>query len=161
MTEEERRAYNRAYRRANPTYNANWLKSHPNYGKEYYKANRNRLLGQSKAWAMGNRMRKRQINKEYIERNPWTRSLSNARQWCENPKDPSYKWYGGRGIKCFLSYADVRSLWQKHNASNMNNPTLLRIDPKGHYLPENCTFIDRSNKVNALSHRRGNSKINI
>lgn len=63
---------------------------------------------------------------------------------CHNPKNPSFKDYGGRGIR-------VCDAWQKYNAFKQwaissgyaENLTIERIDVDGMYEPSNCKWIPR------------------
>ena len=58
------------------------------------------------------------------------RALSNARQRCENKKDPSYAGYGGQGIKVLIDSID--DLITEIGLPKTDQ-SLDRIDPHGHY----------------------------
>lgn len=63
---------------------------------------------------------------------------------CNNPKSHNYKWYGGKGIKNFMTASDLKFLWERDKASGMKNPSIDRIDSNGHYRLDNCRFIEQS-----------------
>ena len=62
---------------------------------------------------------------------------------CHLPYDPSYKWYGGRGIRVCPEWHDfeVFHVW----AQSRYSPGLQldRIDNAGGYCPSNCRFVTR------------------
>jgi hypothetical protein len=68
------------------------------------------------------------------------------RQRCNNPNNPRYKYYGGRGIK-------ICSRWNDFSAFNadMGDPppagTLDRQNNDGDYCPENCRWIEQVQQV--------------
>ena len=72
----------------------------------------------------------------------------NLKSRCGNPKDISYKRYGGRGILLKLERADIVYLWKRDGADSMEHPSLDRIDSDGHYELNNCRFIE--NKINGI-----------
>jgi hypothetical protein len=78
----------------------------------------------------------------YIKKNPWRYSLQAAKARCRRPEHRSYLWYGGRGIKCFLSSADVRFIWDRDKAHLLKSPSLDRINNDGNYELSNCRFIE-------------------
>lgn len=85
-----------------------------------------------------------EANRKYRLNNPWANCLFAARNRCNNPKNSHYKYYGARGIKCFLNLEEIKNLWIRDNAKNMVCPTIDRIDNDGDYILDNCRFIERS-----------------
>jgi len=93
-------------------------------------------------------------NDRYRKNNPWASSLSNARKRCNYKGHALYRCYGGRGIKCLLTIAEVKSLWERDGAANMVRPSLDRKDNDLHYTFENCEFIELTENISkANAHR--------
>ena len=84
------------------------------------------------------------------KRNPWERYLTWARQRCNNPKNKVFKNYGGRGIRCELTLAEIRGLWDKNKAEKLKKPSLDRIDSDGNYAIGNVRFIEFCENVTGL-----------
>ncbi|MDA2921032.1 hypothetical protein MYX76_16345 [Desulfobacterota bacterium AH_259_B03_O07] len=70
------------------------------------------------------------------------------KQRCYNPKNPSYPYYGGRGIKfcdC-CSWEDFKNFYR-----DMGDPLpgyeIDRIDNNGNYCKDNCQWVTRSEQV--------------
>ena len=85
--------------------------------------------------------------KRYTDKHPWVVYLYSARQRCRDPKVDSYKYYGAKGVACFLSASDVKKMWFRDKAEGMKKASLDRIDPNGNYVLENCRFIEFSENV--------------
>ena len=72
------------------------------------------------------------------------RTWSNIKQRCNNPNATSFKSYGGKGIKCFLTLQEIETLWERDHAENLKQASIDRINSKGHYTFDNCRFIEMS-----------------
>lgn len=67
---------------------------------------------------------------------------------CENPKHPSYKDYGGRGIQNkFRSLNDFRNYVINILQIDPRGLQIDRINNDGHYKPGNIQFITRSENL--------------
>lgn len=85
-------------------------------------------------------------NKAKVKRQtyPWKITLAGIKQRCYNPKASSYKNYGGRGIKCNITAEELKQLWYRDKAYEMDRPSIDRIDNDGHYDYGNCRYIELS-----------------
>lgn len=75
-------------------------------------------------------------------------AYNNAKQRCENPKNPSYPRYGGKGIK--VLFEDVADFLAKVGLPPTQDHTIDRIDPNGHYEVTNLRWV--------LPHVQANNK---
>ena len=78
---------------------------------------------------------------------PWYICLRNIKQRCNNPKNPDYKWYGKKGIKCLLNISQIHYIWLRDRAWLLDKPSIDREDNDGHYEFDNCRFIELSENV--------------
>ncbi len=67
---------------------------------------------------------------------------ANIQTRCTNPNVRSYRFYGGRGVQNRLSMEDLIFLWDRDHADLLSQPSIDRIDSAGHYVIENCRFIE-------------------
>jgi len=72
------------------------------------------------------------------------RILSNISTRCNDMNNVDY---GGKGIRNFISYAELSFLWDRDNASSMKRPSIDRIDNNKNYELSNCRFIELSLNV--------------
>ena len=79
---------------------------------------------------------------ENKEKYPWRRFLKLIKKRCNNPKQDGYKYYGGKGIKCDITYDDLELLWVRDKAYEMNTPSIDRINSNKNYTLENCQFLE-------------------
>lgn len=76
---------------------------------------------------------------------------------CENPRNPSYRYYGARGISICDEWHDINKFieWAESNGYK-KGLTIDRIDVNGNYEPGNCRWIpliDQSyNKTDSVYH---------
>lgn len=82
--------------------------------------------------------------KKHIKKYPWKRTLSIIKQRCNNSKNAKYHRYGQRGIKCLITEEELKLLWFRDKAYEMQRPSIDRIDNDGHYELNNCRFIEQS-----------------
>ena len=83
-------------------------------------------------------------DKERHKNFPWKIVLKNIRNRCENSKNDHYVYYGGRGIECRITEDEIKKLWYRDKAYEMDKPSIDRIDNDGHYELSNCRFIELS-----------------
>ena len=105
------------------------------------------LKKDSQKWLQNNHDAHRKRVQKYRKEHKWMSSYSCAKQRCTNKNNSHYKYYGGRGIKCLITTDELKELWFRDKAYEMNKPSIDRIDNDGHYEYENCRFIELSENV--------------
>ena len=109
--------------------------------KEYYLKNKNRIKAYATQYYYAHRdpetKRYLGLNRHLYDR------LKGIKRRCRNPRDKKFKFYGGRGIQCLLTMADLAVMWDRDAAFLMWKPTLHREKDEGNYTVENCRFVER------------------
>jgi len=119
------------------------------YNKKRYKKKRKHLLKQSYESFLRNK------EHHYARHRKWRKTtvgkanviLGRIRRRCNDRKEPKYRWYGGRGIKCFLVVKDVLFLMKRDKFDTLKNPSIDRIKNDASYTRRNCRFIEQSDNL--------------
>ncbi len=84
-----------------------------------------------------------------LRNNKFYKTWNAMRGRCINPKDKSYKNYGGRGITVCDEWMDVANFvdWCEETYPNIKGYSLDRIDNDKGYSPDNCTWSDKTTQA--------------
>lgn len=123
----------------------------PEKRKAYYKKwrenNSDKIKDAKKEYYQNHKDERDVKTQNYREKKPWVITYTNGKQRCENPKHPSYKNYGAKGIKFELTLDELESLWMRDKAYNMSKPSLDRKKSDQNYTFDNCRFVELSINV--------------
>ena len=101
----------------------------------------------SKTYTIINKNKISISKKKYRQSYPARAILHDIRQRCNNPKNIGWNHYGGRGIKNFLTEADIKLLMERDGYYIMKQPSIDRKDNDGNYEYFNCRFIELKENV--------------
>lgn len=89
-----------------------------------------------------------------LNRTPFYRTWQNMKNRCNNPTNPQYKNYGGRGILVDPKWINFKGFYEDMFDSYEEGFSIERIDVNGNYCKENCIWIP----LNEQSKNRRNVK---
>lgn len=78
---------------------------------------------------------------------PWVQALTNIRQRCDNPNDPKFKYYGGRGVRCRITSAQLKAAFFRDKAWLLQKPSVDRIRTRGNYHHKNVRWIELGDNI--------------
>jgi hypothetical protein len=78
---------------------------------------------------------------------PWKKTFNLIQQRCSNPKAENYYRYGGRGIQCQITSEELKEIWFRDNAYNLEYPSIDRKDNDGNYTFDNCQYIEMVDNI--------------
>ena len=117
---------------------------HKNQAHIWYLNHRKNNIKRATKWIKANRQKHRFYLKNYKTKYPWLASYYGAKNRCCNLNNYSYERYGGKGIKMIMTKDDFKYLWVRDKAYLLKQPSIDRINNKGHYKLSNCRFIELS-----------------
>lgn len=118
----------------------------------------------SRIWCKKNPKKRSKTRKKYHKtfRGHLSRLLSNIKQRCNNPNNPDYKYYGGRGIKCkFKSGKDFADYVLNELQIDPRGLDVDRIDNDGNYEKGNIQFVTRAENNKNKKRWRKNGKTDL
>ena len=96
----------------------------------------------------------KKVKKSYV---PWLTTLFKAKTRCNSVNNRYHK----RGIKCFLTQEEIKTIWFRDKAYLLKHPSIDRIDNNGNYIFDNCRYIELSENSRLGNLGRKQSTIQI
>lgn len=117
------------------------------YGRKYYhehkEDNKEKIRIRNKKYRDNNREKILKRNRKYREDNPWIKTLCSVNKRAQGKE--AKERYFDNGIKSKLTLREVKYLWLRDKAYDMEKPTLHRRDNNGNYDITNCEYLEFSN----------------
>lgn len=68
---------------------------------------------------------------------PWEKTYKGIVSRCKN-----HPLYRAQGIRCRITVAELKELWIRDKADDMDRPSIDRVDPDGDYVFHNCRYLE-------------------
>ncbi len=104
---------------------------------------REKRLERKRQYTKNHREESNASKRAWYDREPWRKTHKSIMSRCYH-KD---HWYSNRGIQNSLTPDDLKMLWFRDKAHDMEKPSIDRIDSNKDYTIDNCRYIEmRDNK---------------
>jgi hypothetical protein len=148
---QQTKQYYQSHKEEQKEYQKQYYQTHKQqkkqYWKQYYQENKAKINQQTKQYYQSHK----QQGKLYRQNHLAERILTNINERCNNPKNKKYSYYGGRGIKNFLTLDQIKNLMQFYGYYEMRkkglNPNIHRINNNRDYTVDNCCFLSAKNHI--------------
>lgn len=104
-------------------------------------------VGRIKSCGCWESRRERRKHGQAAPQSPEYKAWSSAVQRCTNPRHPSYRNYGGRGVRICEEWRRSFVAFFNHMGPRPPGLTLDRIDNDGHYEPGNCRWTTYTEQI--------------
>jgi len=129
-----------------------WQRKHPvkyrRRQERWRKANKEKQKLYLNKWKKANKNKIAIYHKTYRRNHPELARLranyDGMRSRCNNPRNPFYKWYGAKDIKCLLSFTEYKTLVTSKKARKLKKPSIDRLDKNGPYSIKNCEVTEKA-----------------
>jgi len=91
-------------------------------------------------------------------RTPAYSTWVSMKQRCYDPKNMSYKWYGGRGIKICEEWKNDFQAFYDYMGPRDKTQSIDRIDNDGNYEPDNVRWISKVENTKKMHRNKSNDK---
>jgi len=112
------------------------------YNKKYQEENREEYLEKLKQYYKKNKKQMNKISKiNWHKKFPWEKTLYYIMNRCIYNRHNSYAL---RGIKCLITKEELKILWFRDKAYDLQQASIDRKNPDGDYTFNNCRYIEMS-----------------
>jgi hypothetical protein len=115
--------------------------------QKYYRRHRKKEIAYATKWNREHPVAKGVAQSRHYFKRRLYYILRAIQQRCNNPKNRDYRWYGAKGIRCYLTLEELEILFVIYNGASLIKPSVDRIDSKGDYTFSNVQFIELSENV--------------
>ena len=107
----------------------------------------NRRNEYKKKWRAENFDKKEGYRKKHYDSHPWAKHIKYITSRCNSKTHH----YGKKGIKNELTVEEVKFVWFRDKAHEMDHPSIDRLDEDKNYTLDNVRFIELSENKNRRS----------